>query len=239
MLQQVLLPEGVAINLSFKQVRWLDEPYLKEALIGRKGDDAPTIRPGLHAYDGSYTGLEIVWQDLAATVQTAHAGDDLVVLLSPSRMPEMPVKLVIELGMLWNRPGALEKLGEHGLRAVTPDRTIAVFTTGMHQEDYYVQTMGPYLVVPIEGPIALSTGRMRTLEEVEEAVAAARAALEDEAADPRGPAARPGSPSSRASPGTWSTSREATGSSPPWVACGTRSTAATASSVGTTSSSPT
>ncbi len=182
MLQQVALPEGVAVNLSFKQVRWLDEPYLKEALIGRQGKGAPVIRPGLHAYDGSYTDLEITWQDLSATVRTAHIGDDLVVLLTPSREPEMPVKLIVELGMLWNRPGAIEKNGEQDLRAVTPTRTIDVFTTGQHQEDFYVQTMGPYLVLVVDGPIAVSTGRPRTLEEVEEAVLAARAALEAEAA---------------------------------------------------------
>ena len=38
-LSQVLLPEGFSINLAFKQHYWLEERYLKEALIGRYGKD--------------------------------------------------------------------------------------------------------------------------------------------------------------------------------------------------------
>jgi hypothetical protein len=182
-LQQVLLPEGVAINLAFKQVRWLDEAYLREALIGRDSDDAPRIRPGLHSYDGSYTSLEISWQDLEARIQSAHLGDDLVVLLTPLAPPEMPVKLVVELGMLWNRPGTLARHGAQGLRATTPARAIEVHASVEHREDYYVQAMGPYLVLPIDGPIALSTGTPRTVAEVQAAVAAARARLAAEAAE--------------------------------------------------------
>ncbi|MDP7127475.1 MAG: hypothetical protein QGI00_07610, partial [Candidatus Marinimicrobia bacterium] len=35
-LQQVLLPQGFAINIAFKQHYYLEEQYLKEALIGRR-----------------------------------------------------------------------------------------------------------------------------------------------------------------------------------------------------------
>jgi len=34
-LQQVLLPQGFAINIAFKQHYFLEEQYLREALIGR------------------------------------------------------------------------------------------------------------------------------------------------------------------------------------------------------------
>ena len=54
-LQQVLLPQGFAINIAFKQHYFLEEQYLREALIGRRGDDTEQIRPGPHTYDGSYT----------------------------------------------------------------------------------------------------------------------------------------------------------------------------------------
>ena len=54
----VLLPEGFALNLCFKEhetgTTWQDH-YLKEALIGRGGANNEVIHPGSHAYDGSYT----------------------------------------------------------------------------------------------------------------------------------------------------------------------------------------
>jgi hypothetical protein len=73
-----LLPEGLSVNLAFEQVKWLDEPYLRDVLFGRDGDDAH-IRPGPHTLDGSYTRLDIQWQQLCARIESAHAGDDLVV----------------------------------------------------------------------------------------------------------------------------------------------------------------
>jgi len=79
-LQQVLLPQGFAINLAFKQHYFLEEQYLSNALIGRRGDFTETVRPGPHAYDGSYTQLEIQWEGLDARIETAHAGKDLVIL---------------------------------------------------------------------------------------------------------------------------------------------------------------
>ncbi len=82
-LRYVLLPEGLAVDLAIKRHAWLEEGYLNDALIGRRGDDVETIRPGVHALDGSYMRLEIEWQGLAATVEAGHAGDDLVVLVTP------------------------------------------------------------------------------------------------------------------------------------------------------------
>ena len=71
-LQQVLLPQGFAINLAFKQHYFLEEQYLSSALIDRRGDNTETIRPGPHAYDGSYTQLEIQWEGLDDKIETAH-----------------------------------------------------------------------------------------------------------------------------------------------------------------------
>ena len=93
-LAQTLLPEGFGLNLAFKQVKWLDEPYLREVLFGRDADDAH-IRPGPHTLDGSYTRLDIQWQQLWARVESAHAGDDLVVLVTPVTAQTLPVKMVV------------------------------------------------------------------------------------------------------------------------------------------------
>ena len=180
-LQQVLLPEGIAINLAFKQPAWLDEPYLRETLIGRREEGAPVIRPGLHSYDGSMTELLIEWQGFEARVATAHAGDDVVVLVEPLSEMDLPVKLVVEAGILWNRPGQIQLTAAGSLRFETDRRTVEVFATADHQEDLYVQTMTPYLVIPLDQARGLSTGKVRTLDEIREAIEAARQALEAEA----------------------------------------------------------
>ena len=181
-LQQVLLPEGIALNLALKKSAWLEEPYLHEALIGRWEDGAPTIRPGVRSYDGSYTELDIDWQGFAARVQTAHSGDDLVVLITPVSELNLPAKVVVSAGMLWNRPGRVAVASDAELRVEAPERVVEIFTTKPHEEDFYVQATTPYRVLVVDQPVGISTGRPRDLTEIGEAVDAARSALEAEAA---------------------------------------------------------
>ncbi|NIM13017.1 MAG: hypothetical protein GTO45_12895 [Candidatus Aminicenantes bacterium] len=161
----VLLPEGFSINLAFKQHYWLEEQYLKETLIGRYGKNVEEIRPGPHTYDGSFTRLDIKWETLNTRVESAHADDDLVILVTPHKKPESPVKLIIETGMLWNRPGSLSKTG-NVLTAVLPNREVKVFCTAAHVQDPYVETLTPYLSVFLEQPVGISTGKPRTVEEI-------------------------------------------------------------------------
>jgi hypothetical protein len=180
-LSHTLLPEGCGLNLAFKQVRWIDEPYLREALFGRDTDDAH-IRPGPHTLDGSYTRLDIQWQQLWARVESAHAGDDLVVLVTPVTAQTLPVKMVVESAIYWNRPGSLAKVSDNQLRMTLPDRTVDVYATASHQEDFYVQTQTPYLVLTLEQPVGLSTGRPRTVDQIRELIEDAREAVEQTAA---------------------------------------------------------
>jgi hypothetical protein len=181
-LTHVVLPEGFGINVAFKQVAWLDESYLRTALIGRRGDGAERVRPGLHASDGSYTELEIEWQQLRARVESAHVADDLVMLISPLAEPVMPVKLIVESAVFWNRPASLERTPASHLRAATPSRTFEVFTTGEHEEDFYVETVTPYLVHTLDRPIGISTGEPRSVNQIRRLIASQRAGLEQEAA---------------------------------------------------------
>jgi hypothetical protein len=174
------LPEGFGINLAFKQVRWLDESYLATALIGR-GEGHEQIRPGPHTYDGRYTRLDIEWQELNARIESAHAGDDLVVLVTPIRESSLPVKLVVESAVYWNRPGSLQRVGPRQLRAETPGGSIDVFVTADHREDYYVDTSTPYLVVPLESTVGLSTGRAREVDEIRRLIDLQKESFDDEA----------------------------------------------------------
>lgn len=168
-LSYVLLPEGFSINLAFKQHYWLEEKYLKEALIGRSGKDAEEIRPGPHTYDGRFTRLDIKWRELNARIETARWGEDLVVLVTPKDTFKSPVKLVVQSGMLWNRSGYVAKEKEV-LTARLPARTVTVYCTAPHAEDPYVETIGPYLSVYLDKPVGISTGRRRSVEEIKQVI---------------------------------------------------------------------
>jgi glycogen debranching enzyme len=162
----VLLPEGLSLNLAFKQVTWIGAEYLPGALFGRKGDGAPDVRPGPHAIDGRYTRLELRRRTVHAAIETAHVGSDLVVLVTPLEAPATPVTMVVETGMLWNRPGVLRREGET-LTAALPGRTISVATTGTVIEDPQVPVNTPYLAVALDRAVGVSTGSRRTLADIQ------------------------------------------------------------------------
>ncbi len=181
-LQQVLLPQGFAINLAFKQHYYLEEQYLSEALIGRRGDDAKVIRPGPHTYNGSYTQLDLKWEEVDVRVESAHIGDDVVILISPNTIPPNRAKVVIESAMLWNRRGALSRKKDY-LKAALPRKTVKVFTTAkVVDDDPYLEVKTPYLAVWLDGPIGISTGKRRGVAEIRDIIKQRKNELDQEAA---------------------------------------------------------
>ncbi len=59
LLSHVLLPEGFTLNLGFKD--YLNKDVLNETMLGYGQAE---IRMGAHAWDGSYTCVQIDWTDL-------------------------------------------------------------------------------------------------------------------------------------------------------------------------------
>jgi putative isomerase len=110
-LSHVLLPEAFALNLCIKE--YVGRQYLKEALIGRHDEFEERIFPGPHAYDGSYTELQLLWQGLEMVVQSAQKGKDLVILVTPLSSHKKAPLLVVEAGILWNRPGNVCQKKDH------------------------------------------------------------------------------------------------------------------------------
>ena len=177
-LSHVLLPQGFALNLCLKQVS--AQAYLKEALIGRRGAEAEIALPGPHAYDGSYTSVQVLWKGLDVLVQSATAGDDLVVWVTPAPHPDLHALLVVEAGMLWNRPGqvALEAsvletsvLEDGVLVGRSGDQVVRAFVNRAPVRDPYIPAQGPYLALPLDGEIGISTGKPRSLEEIKQIIA--------------------------------------------------------------------
>lgn len=172
-LSHVLLPEGIAVNVGFKHYAGGD--YLKEALIGRRGEHDEKIHPGLRTYDGTYTDLRLSWKGCEWRVQTAAAGDEWVMLVTPLALaaPRPPL-VVAELGLLWNRPGRLSH-GEHSLCAETPARSIQLYGTAKPISEPYIWAQGPYLALPADREAGFATGAL-SLDEIRERIETGRAA---------------------------------------------------------------
>ena len=172
-LSHVLLPEGFAINLGLKD--YWHPAYLKEALIGNERNTGEVVTPGQRTYDGRYTELTIAWQEVQCRIQSATVDDDLVILVTPSLAPGKHAVLIAESGLLWNRPGHLLHDGD-ALRACLPTRDIRVYATQPGANELFVHTQTPYLALELTGPVGLSSGRRRSLDEITAVIAAAQGA---------------------------------------------------------------
>ena len=124
-LSHVWLPEGFALNLTLRDTRITGERYLRDAYISQKEKRPETITPGPHAPDGSYTSLTLQWNGSELRVESATDGDYLVLLVTPLKLPGRAPRLVLESGMLWNRPGRIERRGAT-LAATLGARTVTV-----------------------------------------------------------------------------------------------------------------
>jgi putative isomerase len=180
-LEQALLPECFSVTIGFKEFNWIGQESLSRALIGRKGEQAEQVRPGLHALDGSYSEMELRWQQLDVRIESAAEGNDLVILVTPLKDAQLPVSVVVGAQMLWNHPGQLARAGE-SLVAKLPSRTVRIYATGKKVEDPYVQTGGSYLVVSLAGPVGISAGRPRSVDAIRQFLARRKKAMEQRAA---------------------------------------------------------
>lgn len=177
-LSHVLLPEGLAVNLSVKEYR--SGRWLREALIGRKGENDEKILPGPHAYDGSYTELTLTWEDITLRVQSAHAGeDDLVILVTPLKMQKRPAVLMADIGFLWNRPGMAFR-SKTGISAMAETREFVFYPTKQDADEMSVASLTPRITMALNEPVGLSTGCERAVEEIREIVETAREKLDHE-----------------------------------------------------------
>jgi hypothetical protein len=162
-LSHVLLPEAFALNLCLKE--YAGRAYLKEALIGRRGENDEQIRPGPHAYDGSYTELDLRWQGVEIVVQSATEDDDLVLLVTPRANQKKPALLTVESGILWNRTGHLS-LEEGTLVGYLPGRTVYAYGTKESVFEPYVAAQTPYLAMHLDSVVGVSTGKKRSVEQI-------------------------------------------------------------------------
>jgi hypothetical protein len=179
---QVLLPQGLAVRLGFlERTRLNGENFMPAALIGRFDKNAEHVVPGPHSFDGSYTDLTLNWKGHSFRVQSASDGDDLVLLITPlTATPAngpLPMTAVFSFGFLWNQPGGVASLPSGEIEAHTNGRRIPFFLDGTQTTALNAPVAEPYFAASLDQPIALSSGKRRTLAQVRDILAAHLAAF--------------------------------------------------------------
>ncbi|MBS1802650.1 MAG: hypothetical protein JST28_04755 [Acidobacteria bacterium] len=191
---QVLLPDGLAIHVGMKHNSSLNgDAWLGDALIGRLDKDAEKVTPGPHAWDGSYTSADYEWKGHKWRVESAHDGEDLVMLVSPlENKAALPPTVVFSVGMLWDLAKGEVVAGGNG-RILTTGASGAIVVdctcgedTQMPGVDIPVDT--PYISADLAGPVGISTQKVdvargtevkpRTLEQVKNVITRQRDAYE-------------------------------------------------------------
>jgi hypothetical protein len=181
---QVLLPEGLAIHIGMEHnTTEGGDAFLRDTLIGRLTPGAEQVFPGPHSWDGSYSDLRVSWMGHSWRVQSAHAGKDLVMLVSPlagKPVSALAPTLVVSVNFLWDRPGTaikrpgfIETQGSSGQARVfctcvpsSKNASSLDTDTGMAR-GLNVPIAGAYFAADLTAPIAVSTGTPRTLAEVQ------------------------------------------------------------------------
>jgi putative isomerase len=181
----VLLPEGLAIHIGLEHNSTEGgDAFLPDALIGRLTPGAEQVFPGEHSWDGSLTDLRISWKGHSWRIQSARDGDDLVLLASP--LPSKPISalpptIVFSVNFLWNRAGTtlkhpdyIETRGTSGAVPVycTCTRSKQAVGAGTDQDtgNLNLPVGGPYFSTDFTQPAGVSTGKPRTLAEIESVI---------------------------------------------------------------------
>lgn len=160
-LSHVLLPEGAAISLGVKD--YSSGYCLREALIGRRGDQVEQIVPSYHAYDGCYTCLTLTWRHVRLKVETAVQDQAWYALVTPLQTGIKTDTLTIEGAVLWNRPG-FSRREQDRLIIQAGDKEITVQASGSHRNEPVTEISSPYLLVALDQPVLISTHPQKLAE---------------------------------------------------------------------------
>jgi hypothetical protein len=168
-MSHVLLPEGFAINLSLKDQAG---NVLEEALIGRDDyDSKERVTAGPHAYDGSYTEIEVEWHNIHLRVQSASSNNELFLLISPLKTASGDSLLIVPR-MLWGRKAEIN-IDQNLMTGQTPLSTIKVYVNANKST-----ITANCITAPLDKKIAISYGSSKSLEVIEQAIKKAKITFE-------------------------------------------------------------
>jgi putative isomerase len=187
---EVLLPEGLAIHVGLKHNSTINgDEFLQNALIGRLAPGAEQVTPGPHSWDGSYTDLRIAWKGHDWGIQTAREGADLVLLVVPfasktgaesSATSELPPTVLFTVDFLWNRPGTATLTGRviHTLGGAGSIPIYCTCATEREAQLINIPQGGAHFAAELRGAVGISTGKERTLAEIQSVIDHQRTAYE-------------------------------------------------------------
>ena len=185
----VLLPYGLAVHVGLKHNTSVSgDAFLRDSLIGRLDPGAEQVTPGPHSWDGSYTDLSVEWRGHKWRVQSAHTGADLVLLVDPlptkTDNPLAPT-VVFSVDALWNRTINFSHSADGIIASPEPNINIGIYCTckdpgaSVRSDGIDFPVGAPNFAANLTGPVGVSTGKRRTLAEIQAAVEQQRRIYED------------------------------------------------------------
>ncbi len=164
LLEQILLPEGLMLKLSFRTNyrSGIPSTFYDTFISYSQNCSGPEITPIAHTYDGQYTELRIKWKGMTALIQTTSHHDDVFILFTPEELPSPPPIMLLEAGMLYNSEGNVIKNG-HYLQANMGTRTHNIGST-KPDTSLFFPVSNPYLSYSASEKTAFFTGEKRSLE---------------------------------------------------------------------------
>jgi hypothetical protein len=162
-LSHVLLPQGLCINIGIHE-RFSGQ-HLWEAQIARPDQREEQVAPRLHAFDGSYSELEITWKNVNVLIQSAVHNGDIVILATPQSDGCAMAHLVADISILWNRPGTVCRCHDC-VEAALPDKTICIYGTHAEKKQLFLATRSPFIAFALAHPVGISAGAKRTVDEI-------------------------------------------------------------------------
>lgn len=176
-LSHVLMPYGLSINLGLKV--YSTGSVLKEALIGRFGEHDEKIHPGVRSYDGSYTELNIKYCGVEFMVQSATKNSEQYILVTPIVNTEIKAPaLIVQANVLWNKDGYVKLCNNH-IEGVFEDKVVKIYVSGDEYRDLNTGILSPYMLVSLNKPVAISTGKKSSVDKVLRILVQAKAKVID------------------------------------------------------------
>jgi len=170
LLNYVYMPEGLSLRLDFRAVdKNYTQCFLQNASISSPLQNYPgKITPVAHSYDGRYIDMILTWNGMKSRIQVVRERRDIMILYTPIDIPENPPLLLLETGILYNKPGIVEKK-KNIIQADVSQKTFNVQSSGT-ELNIPLALSSPYLCVSSAEETAFFTGYGRSLEKIQEYV---------------------------------------------------------------------
>ena len=175
-LSYVKLPQGLAVNIGLKSNSITGNRYLQECYLSEKDPRPESVEAGYHAYNGSYTECTVSWEGSIVKVESAHDGDGLVLLVTPLKTPVIKQHIIVEVGLLWNKPGTIQHKG-NTIEAMCAEKLWTITATAPPIDDP-LPLNSPYLAFNGSEILGISTGAKRSLQEIKSIILQQRQAFE-------------------------------------------------------------